>query len=705
MQISINGTHKSTILYVEDDESTRDIVTLLVTKKIPDATLIVAENGQAGLDAFMKYLPDIVVTDVKMPVMDGIRMAKEIRELNKEVRIIIITAVSDINRILEAIDIGINHYVLKPIDHSKLVSVIKSCMTCIEQERQVREQLEFFRKLSRAVDQGPVANIITDTEGTIEFVNPGFTRLTGYTFVEAVGKNMRMLKSGETPQLEYQRLWNTISAGEEWWGELRNRKKSGELFWVSESISPITDATGKITNFLSRQEDITERKQKLESILQMAYYDSLTGLPNRYFIQELLQNTMTQAQRHRRMLAVLFLDLDRFKSINDTLGHPVGDQLLRATAQRLKECCSREGDIVARRGGDEFIILLPELKDVNGPVRVAQRIITAFAQPFILPDHKLSISASIGISIFPRDGSDPETLVKNADIAMYCAKEEGRDRYSLFKPVTDSPISERETMETSLHMALERGQFLLYYQPKINTKTGRISSIEALARWLHPEFGMLPPTRFIPLAEESGFIIPLGEWVLRTACAQNKAWQDAGYPPMRVAVNFSPRQFQFFNLAEMVERVLADTGLEPCWLELEITENLILRHEDAAVQALCSLSRLGVHISIDDFGTGYSTFSYIKKIPINTLKIDQSFINGICSNLNDEAITTAVIGMAKNLNLNVIAEGVETEGQRKVLESLNCMEMQGYFFSRPLPAEELSNFLDNLEDILREKLP
>ena len=705
MQISINGTHKSTILYVEDDESTREIITLLVSKKIPDATLIVAEDGQAGLDAFRKHLPDIVVTDVRMPMMDGIRMAKEIRELSKETRIIVITAVSDINRILEAIDIGINHYVLKPIDHNKLVSVIKSCMTYIEQERQVREQLEFFRKLSRAVDQGPVANIITDTEGTIEFVNPGFTRLTGYTFVEAVGKNMRMLKSGETPQVEYQRLWKTISAGEEWWGELRNRKKSGELFWVSESISPITDATGKVTNFLSRQEDITERKQKLETILQMAYYDSLTGLPNRYFIQELLQNTITQAQRHSRMLAVLFLDLDRFKNINDTLGHPVGDQLLRATAQRLKECCSREGDIVARRGGDEFIILLPELKDVHGPVRVAQRIIGAFAQPFILPDHELSISASIGISIFPRDGRDPETLVKNADIAMYCAKEEGRDRYSLFKPVTDSPASERETLETSLHMALERDEFLLYYQPKINIKTGRISSIEALARWIHPEFGMLPPSRFIPLAGESGLIIPLGEWVLRTACAQNKAWQDAGYPPMRVAVNFSPRQFQFFNLAEMVERVLADTGLEPCWLELEITENIMLRHEDAAVQTLCRLSRLGVHISIDDFGTGYSTFSYIKKIPINTLKIDQSFINGICSNLSDEAITTAVIGMAKNLNLNVIAEGVETEGQRKVLESLNCMEMQGYFFSRPLPAEELSNFLDNLKDILREKLP
>jgi diguanylate cyclase (GGDEF)-like protein/PAS domain S-box-containing protein len=705
MQNPTKATYTPTILYVEDDEATRDIVRLLVTNKIPDATLIVAENGQEGLDEFRKHLPDVVVTDVRMPIMDGIRMAKEIKEIRQETRIIVITAVSDVKHILEAIDIGINHYVLKPIDHIKLISTIKSCITFIEQERQVREQLEFFRKLSRAVDQGPVANIVTDTEGTIEFVNLGFTRLTGYTFAEAVGKNVRMLKSGETPPGEYQRLWKTIQSGEEWWGELCNRKKNGELFWVSASISPITDATGEIVNYLSRLEDITVRKQKLETILHMAYYDSLTGLPNRYFFLELLQNALTQAQRHGRMLAVLFLDLDRFKNINDRLGHHIGDQLLEATAQRLKECCSREGDIVARRGGDEFTVLLPELKNIHGSIRVAQRIIGAFAQRFILPGHELSISASIGISVFPQDGCDPETLIKNADSAMYSAKEDGRDRYCLFKPVADSHDFGREPLETSLQNALERGEFLLHYQPKINIKTGQISSIEALARWLHPEFGMLPPTQFIPMAEESGLIVPLGEWVLRTACAQNKAWQDAGYPPMRIAVNFSPKQFQLLNLAEIVEKVLADTHLEPCWLELEVTENIMLRNEEAAVETLNKLSRLGVQISIDDFGTGYSTFSYIKKIPINTLKIDRSFISDISSNLNDEAIAKAVIAMAKNLNMNVIAEGVETEDQRKILESMNCPEMQGFFFSRPLPADELSNFLDNLDDALKGKIP
>lgn len=696
LQILTKGTYKPTILYVEDDEGARELISLMVTGKLPDVSLVLAENGQAGLEAFRKHLPDIVVTDVRMPVMDGIRMAREIKKSKKETRVIITTAVCDINQILEAIEVGINHYVLKPIDHEKLLATIICCINDIAQERQVREQLEFFRQLSQAVDQGPVSIMMTDTAGTIVFVNPGFSRLTGYTFGEAAGKNARLLKSGETAPEEYRRLWETISTGEEWWGELHNRKKNGELFWVSESISPITDTTGKITHFLSRQEDITEKKRKLETILHMAYYDSLTSLPNQHFFQELLQNALAQAQRHRRMLAVLFLDLDRFKNINDTLGHPVGDQLLQAVAKRLKDCCSREGDTVARRSGDEFIILLPELKDVNGAVRVTQRIIEAFSQNFILPEHELSISASIGISISPHDGCDPETLTKKADMAMYRAKEGGRNRYHLYTPATDTQVFERLALETSLRKALERQEFLLHYQPKFNISTGRVICVEALVRWHHPEMGLVMPTQFIPLAEETGLIGPIGEWVLRTACAQNKKWQDAGYPLMRIAVNLSPKQFQLLNLAEMVEKVLADTSLAADWLELEITENIMLRNEEAVIHSLQRLSKLGVHISIDDFGTGYSTFSYIKKIPIDTLKIDQSFISDICSNLSDEAIATAVINMAQSLNLNVIAEGVETEEQRKLLESLNCSEMQGNYFSRPLPADELSKFLDNL---------
>ncbi len=702
MQILSKGIFKPTVLYVEDDAETRNIITFLITGKLPDITLITAENGQQGLEKFRQSRADIVVTDVRMPVMDGIRMAREIRNLNKETRVIITTAVSEISQILEAIEIGVNHYVLKPVDHEKLLTSINSCLTDIAREHRVREQLEFFRQLSRAVDQGPVSIMMTDTQGNIVFVSPGFTRITGYQYAEAVGCNVRFLQSGETAPEEYRRLWETIAAGEEWWGEILNRKKNGELFWASESISPIIDAAGNITHFLSRLEDITEKKQKLETILHLAYYDSLTSLPNQHFFQELLHNALAQAQRHSRMLAVLFLDLDNFKNINDSLGHPVGDQLLKAVALRLKDCCSREGDTVGRRGGDEFVILLPELKDVNGPVRVAQRIIEAFGRAFIVPGHELSISASIGISIFPQDGVDPETLVKKADMAMYRAKEGGRNRYHLYTPATDTQMFERLALESSLRKALERQEFFLHYQPKFNITTGRVTSVEALVRWHHPDMGVVMPTQFIPLAEETGLIAPLGEWVLRTACAQNKAWQDAGYPAMRIAVNISHRQFKLGNLAEVVEKILDDTRLAADFLELEITENILLRNEEAITKALNRVSELGVHISVDDFGTGYSVFSYIRQVPIKTLKIDQSFISDICSNENDEAIASAVINMAQSLKLNVIAEGVETEEQRKLLESLNCSEMQGYFFSRPLPAEDLCKCLDKLEGVYRE---
>lgn len=697
MEIVQKERYKPTILYVEDDGVTRKMITLLITRKLPDVTLITASNGREGLAEFEKHAPDIVVTDVNMPEMDGIRMAKEIRKSSKDTRIIVITADSDINRILDAIAIGINHYVLKPINHAKLLGAITAGIADIEQERQLRVQAEFIRKLSRVVEQSPVSIMITDTAGTIEYVNPRFTRLTGYDYGEAVGNNPRLLKSGETAPEEYRRLWETITAGKEWWGEIHNRKKNGELFWVSASVSPITDAAGKITHFISFQEDITERKQAQETIRQMAYFDALTGLPNRPFFQELLHSALAQAQRHNRTLAVLFLDLDHFKYVNDTLGHPVGDQLLQGAAQRLRECCRREGDTVARRGGDEFIILLPELDDPQEPVRVAQRIIAAFAHPFLLADHKLTIGTSVGISVFPHDGSDPETLIKKADMAMYRAKEGGRNRYHLYTPVMDAQAFERLAMENSLSRALANREFFLCYQPKVNIKTGRIISVEALVRWQHPELGLLPPGQFIPVAEETGLIGPLGEWVLRTACAQNKAWQDAGYPPMRLSVNCTAKQFQMLDLSDIVENALRETRLDPRWLELEIPEILMQRNEERILRTLCRLNELGVHIAIDDFGTGYATLRSIKKLPIDTLKLDSSFVTNITTNPADATIAAALICMAHNLRLDIIAEGVETEEQRQLLESLNCSEMQGFFFSRPLPAEELGRLLDRQE--------
>ncbi len=681
-------------MYVEDDDITRKMVMLMVGAKFPDLAVIVAKNGLEGLELFKSHKPEIVLTDVRMPLMDGILMAREIKKLRKETRIIIITADCDINRMMEAIDIGINHYVMKPINKTKLVAALEACVNSIRQERQVREQGEFIRKLSRVVEQSPVAIMITDTTGRIEYVNPKFTHLSGYTTAEALDNNPRILKSGETPPEEYKRLWGAIVEGQEWRGELHNRNKAGELFWVSSSISTITDGEGKITHYISFQEDITERKLAEETIRRMAYFDSLTSLPNRHFFLELLQKSLAQAQRYKHLLGVLFLDLDRFKYINDTLGHHVGDQLLQAVAQRLKECCRREGDTVARCGGDEFMILLPKLDDVQETVRVSQIIIDAFANPFVLPEHQLDISTCIGISIFPDDGSDPETLIKKADMAMYRAKEEGKGKYHLYLPSMDSRAFERMALENDLRKALEQEDFVLCYQPKVNMVTGRIVSVEVLARWLHPEFGLVPPTQFIPLAEETGLILPLGEWVLRTACAQNKAWQQAGYAPVRVAVNFSLRQLQQLNLGEVVEEVLDDTGLAPCWLELEVKENIMLQDEGVTLVTLRRLRDLGIHIAIDDFGIGCSNISHMKKLPVDTLKLDQSLIRAIDTDHSNQVFAGGLIRMARSLNFNVAAEGVETKKQQELLKSLECDEVQGYLISRPLPPEELEKLLE-----------
>ena len=576
MFIPSKDIHEATLLYVEDDESTREATTLILKQQFPRLSILLAENGQQGLELFTIHQPEIILTDMLMPDMDGISMSREIKALDKNAHIIVLTAISNTDSIIASIDIGIHHYVLKPVKLEKLFSAIEKCLDVIRLEKQLRQQEQYIRHI--------------------------------------------------------------------------------------------------------------------------AYHDPLTGLPNRELFNELLHLALAQAQRHNlnRHLAVLFLDLDRFKVINDTLGHDVGDQLLKAVAHRLKECCRREGDIIARRGGDEFIILLPELDATQEAARVAQKIIDAFAQAFVLAEHELFISTCIGISFFPDDGDDGDTLIRNADMAMYRAKDHGRNQYHLYNLSMDTQTTRRFTMEINLRKAMERQEFFLNYQPKVDVKTGRVVSFEALVRWRNPELGLVEPKRFIPLAEETGLIVQLGEWVLRTACAQNRAWQDAKYPPMRVAVNFSPRQFQILRLADMVEKVLVETNLAPCWLELEVTEGIMLQNMDNTITTLRRLSNLGVHISIDDFGTGYSSLSYIKKLPINTLKIDQSFVNDITSNPDDEAIATAVITMAQSLGLKVIAEGVEEESQARLLDSLECSVMQGFFFSRPLNAKEFPFLMNKL---------
>jgi len=455
--------------------------------------------------------------------------------------------------------------------------------------------------------------------------------------------------------------------------------------------APLFDSSGRTRGAIGAFLDITARKRAEEQVRDLAYHDALTGLPNRLLFQDRLALAVAQAHRHRQGLAVLFLDLDRFKVINDSLGHTVGDRLVREVAARLRTCV-REGDTVARLGGDEFTLLLPHVGQAVDAAKVAKKVLDLVRIPFDIDGRELFVTASMGISLYPDDGTDAETLVKNADTAMYRAKEQGRDLYQLYTPAMNATALERLALESSLRRALSQDELVLHYQPIFDVASRRVQGVEALLRWAHPELGLVAPADFIPLAEITGLILPMGPWVLRAACAQARAWQER-QPGLCVAVNLSARQFQEASLVAQVTDALADSGLDPRCLQLEITESSAMQNAQTAIQTLRELKSLGVGLSIDDFGTGYSSLSYLKRFPIDTLKIDQSFIRDIGRDPDDAAIASAIIALAHTLKLTVVAEGVETSGQLAFLAAHGCDRAQGYLLSRPFPADRCGELL------------
>jgi len=554
------------------------------------------------------------------------------------------------------------------------------------------EHLHRLRQSAAVFDSSAEGVIITDPHERIVAVNPAFTAITGYREDEVLGGTPRMLSSGSQDRSFYQAMWQELRDSGVWKGEVWNRRKSGEVYPEYLTISAVHDATGTLTNYVAVFADISEVKRSQQELDFLANHDPLTELPNRRLFNDRLDHALARVARDDEALAVLFLDLDEFKNVNDSLGHPVGDQLLQQVAQRLLGRV-RQTDTLARIGGDEFLLLLEAIGGPEEAELVTRDILDAFQAPFHLAGQEISLGASMGISVYPEDGTDTETLVKNADAALFRAKGEGRNQFCYYTRELTESAAERLQMERELASAVENDELVLHFQPKVDLSTGAIQGAEALVRWHHPERGMVSPAKFIPLAEETGLILPIGEWVLRHACRQVCAWAEAGLLPGRVAVNISAVQLQRQEVPGLVERVASEEGCPLNRLELEVTEASIMQDTAVSASSLSALRAQGVELSLDDFGTGYSSLGYLKNLPLDTLKIDKSFVQDVPEDASDTALVRTILGMGQSLGMNVVAEGVETEEQAGFLLTEGCGGAQGFLYARPLPADEFESLM------------
>ena len=559
-----------------------------------------------------------------------------------------------------------------------------------------RKRAEEGLRIAGAAFESHEAMAITDAQGVILRVNQAFTAITDYEPAEALGQKMSLLNSGRQDAAFYESMWECIRDTGGWQGEIWNRRKGGMIFPAWLTVTAVKGGKGRPTHFVGTFTDITLRKAAEVEIQQLAFYDTLTGLPNRRLLTDRLKQALVGSVRRKRSGALLFIDLDNFKALNETLGHDKGDLLLKQVGERLSDCV-REGDTVARIGGDEFVIILQDLSgclsDAAGQAQlVGEKILIAAREPFLLGPLSHHGSASLGVALFNESQDSVEELLKRADLALYKAKDAGRNTLQFFDADMQSSASTRAALEADFRLALQENQFLVYYQPQVDTQ-GRMMGVEALVRWLHPRRGLVSPAHFIPLAEETGLILPLGDWVLRTACLQLRVWAEhTSTAHLTVAVNVSARQFHRTNFVEDVLRVLDQTGAPPSKLKLELTESLLVKDVDDIVAKMTKLKSHGVGFSLDDFGTGYSSLTYLKRLPLDQLKIDQSFLLEALTSVHDAAIASAIVSLGKSLGLTVIAEGVETKAQRDFLEGEGCVNYQGYYFGHPVPVESLSKF-------------
>ncbi|TCW33674.1 sensor domain-containing protein [Gulbenkiania mobilis] len=554
----------------------------------------------------------------------------------------------------------------------------------ISERRAAEERVHLAAKVFENTVEGIM---ITDADRCIRSVNRAFTEITGYSQHEVLGQKPSILSSGRHDETFYDQMWKNIADHGSWQGEVWNRRKNGEVYPEWLAINAVRNAAGEVTHYVAIFSDLSERKAADERIQFLAHFDVLTSLPNRSHMQDRVELAIQNATKDGHQLALLLLDLDRFKTINESLGHSAGDTLLQMASDRIRSVLG-PGETVARQGGDEFIILLPSLTDPSEAALAAERIRDAFASSIELHNHIITITPSIGISVYPQDGRDFETLVRNADAAMYHAKSSGRNNYKFYTADLNARAREILAVESQLRFALERSEFVLHYQPQVEFATGHIVGAEALIRWNHPSLGLLGPGRFIQVAEERGFIVKLGSWVIREACRQLAEWRAAGLPEISLAMNLSALQFRQEDLALTLERALSANGLQGHMIDIEVTESVVMEDAEATIQTLDAIKTMGLQLSIDDFGTGYSSLSYLKRFKADKLKIDRSFVRDIPADPDDSAIARAIINMAKNLNMRVVAEGVETVEQWRFLAAEGCDQVQGYLLSKPVPAED-----------------
>ena len=702
------------ILFADDDETVR-----LVTREALESSgfdVLEAGNGREALALFVKQHPDLVLLDVMMPEMDGFATCAAIRNqpVGEYTPVLMMTGQDDVKSIHKSYEVGATDFITKPVNfvllRYRLQYMLRS-RRILEELGTNEQRLETAQRIAR------LGNWEYEVQAGTLHISQEMVRIFDLPRHRAHASYEDLFSRVHPDDAE--RVQDSID------GVMKQRTPSsiehrivledGTERFIQQEIES-TDGPSGETWLIGTAQDVTERKNAERKIHYLAYYDELTGLPNRVFIREQLKHLIESAKRKNKLMAALSLDLDIFERINDTLGHDAGDTLLKGVARRLSKCVRaadrvgteshrtpaetsvlRNWDMVARPSGDEFIILMTEIGRAEDAANLARRINEVLAEPFELHGNRLALTVSTGIAVYPRDGQDTEALLKNADAAMHHAKEQGGNNYQFYSSSIHASAQERLALEASLRQAIEREELELYYQPKIHMNTGRTVGMEALLRWRHPERGMIPPNMFIPLAEETGLITPLGDWVLRTACLQNKAWQDLGLARERIAVNVSSRQFKDRDFVKSVNEILAKTNLDPGCLELEITEGTLMHDTEANQRALTELNAIGVSIALDDFGTGYSSLSYLKRFPIDTLKIDRSFVKDVTTDTDSAAIVDAIIALSRSVDINLVAEGVETVEQYQYLQNKGCREMQGYYISRPLPATKYTRWLQSYE--------